>query len=75
MKKGVWIVVVVILEISACFSVPTKTTGNYSYIGKFCTPTKFAQLPCLKDFCAAIDHEMNVWAKKNGSFQSKLTDL
>jgi hypothetical protein len=48
---------------------------DYSYIGEYCTPKKFSTLPCLEEFCAAIDQEMQIWASNNASDESKLMDL
>ena len=48
---------------------------DYSYLGDFCTPKKFSTLPCLEEFCAAIDQEMHIWATNNASVESKIKDL
>ncbi len=73
MKKTVFIVLF-IFQISA--SQQNKSNpGDYSYIGDYCTPQKILKLPCFKDFCAQIDHQMDVWAMRNGSFQTKWTEL
>ncbi len=52
-----------------------KHTNDYSYIGDYCTPTQFAKLPCLQQFCAEIDYEMQAWAANNISVASKLEQL
>ncbi len=49
--------------------------GQYSHIGEYCTPQKFAIKLCLEKFCAEIQDEMNVWAEKNGSVEEKFNDL
>jgi hypothetical protein len=75
MKKSV-LILFLFIQISASPQTnKISNSGDFSYIGEYCTPKKFVQLPCLKDFCAQIDQEMDVWAKKNGSFQMKMKEL
>jgi hypothetical protein len=52
-----------------------KSDDDYSHIGKFCGPNKIAELPCLKEICSKIDHQIEVWKSTNGSVASKLQNM
>lgn len=52
-----------------------KHIGDFAYIGEYCTEAEFTKMPCLRDFCAEIDHEINVWKANNDSNESKLNQL
>ncbi len=69
------VAVLFVLGISMSSYSESQNSDDYSYIGEYCTPAKFLQLPCLQSFCADIDKEMHIWANQNGSFESKLTEL
>lgn len=47
-------------------------SDDYAHIGQFCSEEKFKELPCLRDFCAEINVQANVWANTNGSVDERL---
>ncbi len=69
------VAVLLVLGISMSSYSENQNSYDYSYIGHYCTPAKFLELPCLESFCADIDKQIHIWANKNESFDSKLTEL
>jgi hypothetical protein len=54
------------------FVVHVTESHDYAHIGQFCSEKKFEEIPCLRDFCAEINVQANVWATTNGSVHEKL---
>jgi hypothetical protein len=67
---------IMVLGIMASRSTDKPDHGDpYAYIGDYCSKAKFVKVPCLKDFCAEIDHAIHVWESNNASITSKFIDL
>ncbi len=57
------------------FIIHIIASQDYANIGEYCTETKYAEIPCLRGFCAEIDAKFRLFKNTNGSVDDQLQKL